>query len=234
MTLALIVLLGFVVEATAGFGATVVTVALAAQLMPIEHVLAVFVPVNLLLSSYLVARYWRLVDLRFLVRRVLPFMGLGVIAGLALFQLRHVGFLRPAFAVFVIVLAAVELFARSARPPSRALAAAATFGAGVIHGLFACGGPLAVYAVGRTIDDKGRFRATLAALWLTFHFVLIGNYVVAGELGLPTLRESARLVPSLLLGLFVGERLHHHVSEARFRQIVMVVLLAAGIALLVN
>jgi uncharacterized protein len=104
----------------------------------------------------------------------------------------------------------------------------------VIHGLFACGGPLAVYAIGREIPDKGRFRATLSALWLSFHGVLITNYVLGGELGAATLRESVLLVPSLILGLVAGERLHALVPQARFRQVVSVILLAAGLALLLR
>jgi uncharacterized membrane protein YfcA len=235
MILAAIVFLGFVVEATAGFGATVVTVSLAAQVLPIDHVLAVFTPVNLVLSGTLAARHRRAVDLRFLARRVLPWMGGGMVLGLALFQVRHLGFLRPAFACFVVVLAAAELLRRRDTPPEplpRAASAGALAGAGVIHGLFACGGPLAVYAIGREIPDKGRFRATLSALWLAFHVVLIVNYTASGVLGPATLKESVWLLPSLLLGLLAGEQLHRRVSERRFRQVVSAILLAAGLALL--
>ena len=238
MTLALagIVFAAFAIEAAAGFGATIVTVTLAAQFLPVERVLAALVPVNLALSSYIVARHWRAVDRRLLVRRILPWMGAGVAVGLALFQLRHLGFLRLAFAAFVVALAAVELWrarhAAAARPLSGAGWAATLLGAGVIHGLFACGGPLAVYAIGRELEDKSRFRATLSALWLVFNAVLIVGYLAGGVVAPSTMRDSAILVPSLVLGIVIGELVHRHVSEARFRVAVHVLLLAAGIALL--
>jgi uncharacterized membrane protein YfcA len=238
LALAAIVLLAFAVEAAAGFGATIVTVTLAAQFLPIERVLAALVPVNLGLSTYIVARHRRAVDARLLGRRILPWMGAGVGVGLALFQLRHLGFLRLAFAVFVVLLAAVELWrARRAAPatPLPAAGWAATLlGAGVIHGLFACGGPLAVYAIGREVADKSRFRATLSALWLIFSAVLVTGYLVGGSLGASTLRDSALLVPSLALGIVAGEWIHHRVSEERFRSGVHLLLLGAGLALLVR
>jgi uncharacterized membrane protein YfcA len=237
IVLALIVFAGVAVGATAGFGAAVVSVSLAAQLRPIDEVLAIFIPVNVLLSAYIVVRYRHAVDVRFLLRRVLPFMGAGVAAGVALFQLRHLGFLKPAFACFVVLLALIEL-ARRGRPPpsplSRTTSAATLAGAGVIHGLFACGGPLAVYAIGREILEKGRFRATLSTLWLIFNVVLVSSYLAGGGIDPATLGESALLCPSLLLGVLAGEQLHDRVSADRFRQVVSLVLLAAGVALLVR
>ena len=236
--LALIVLVAFVIEAAAGFGATIVTVTLAAQFLPIERVLAALVPVNVGLSAYIVLRHRRAVDRRLLVRRVLPWMGAGVLVGLALFQLRHHGFLRTAFAIFVVLLAAIELWrarrAAPARPLPRAGWAATLGAAGVVHGLFATGGPLVVYALGRELDDKARFRATLSALWLVTNAMLVTSYLAAGTLGIATLRDSALLVPSLLLGIVAGEWVHARVSEARFRVVVHLLLLAAGTALLVR
>jgi uncharacterized membrane protein YfcA len=233
---AAIVLAAFAIEAAAGFGATIVTVTLAAQFLPIERVLAALVPVNLGLSSYIVARHWAAVDGRLLFRRILPWMGAGVGVGLALFQLRHLGFLKVAFAVFVVGLAAVELWRARRAAPARPLPgagwAATLFGAGIVHGLFACGGPLAVYAIGREVEDKARFRATLSALWLVFNVVLVAGYVVGGSLGESTLRDSALLVPSLVLGIVAGEFIHHRVSEERFRTGVHLLLLFAGAALL--
>ena len=215
MILVAIVALAFVVEAACGFGATIVTVALAAQLYPVEQVLATFVPVNAALSAIIVLRYRRAVDVRLLARRVLPLMGGGIAVGLALFQLRGLGFLRVALALFIVAVAAWSLWRRrtgAARGANVALVAA-----GVAHGLFATGGPLVVYALAGALPDKTRFRTTLAALWLPFNGVLITNYVLSGELGADTLRGSLLLLPAVPVGLVIGDWLHHRVSAERFR-----------------
>jgi hypothetical protein len=52
---------GFFVEAVAGFGGTVLAVSLGATRWPIATVLAVFLPLNLLLSAYLATRHRRAV-----------------------------------------------------------------------------------------------------------------------------------------------------------------------------
>lgn len=238
IALVLIVLLAFAVEAAAGFGSTVVTVTLAAQIMPVDAVLARFVPVNVLLSLYLVARYRRAVDLRLLARRVLPWMGVGMAAGLAIAHFASPGWVKVAFALFVVVLSALELRALrrggSAAPLGAGTAGGALVGAGVVHGMFACGGPLVVWVVGREVDDKATFRATLSALWLLLNVVLLVGYLLGGQLDGGTLKESALLVAPLAAGIFVGERVHDRLSPARFRAGVFLLLLIAASVLLVR
>lgn len=242
--LAVVVLLAFVVEATAGFGATIVTVTLASHFVPIEEVLAAFLPVNVLLSAYLTLRHWRAVDTRLLLGRVVAWMGPGMGIGIGLFALRGQGWIRTVFAAFVVVLASLELRRALRRgasgdggaPPalSAPVAAASLVGAGVVHGLFACGGPMLVYVVGRELADKARFRATLSAVWLLLNLVLLVTYAVSGTLDAGTLRASATMLVSLVVGLVVGEQLHRRLPERAFRIAVFALLLFAGGALLVR
>ncbi len=232
-----IVLLAFVVESTAGFGATIVTVTLAAQLFPLDTVLAAFVPVNVVLSFLIVVRNVRHVDRSFLVRRVLPWVALGTAAGLALSRFRDAPWIKLVFAAFVVVLSVVELvgLARKREEPVTPLttpvAIAALLSGGVIHGLFACGGPMIVYVVGRTLQEKSAFRATLSALWLVMNLALIVTMVAQGSIGAASLRTSAMMIVPLGLGLAIGNRLHDHVPERTFRVSVFILLLCAALVL---
>lgn len=234
----LIVFVAFVVESAAGFGATVVTVTLGAFLLPLPVVLATFLPVNLGLSTYMTLRYHRFIDRDVLFRRILPLMGLGLVVGLALARLEKASWLKLVFAAFVVLLAARELLSRGAAAPpasptsGRKRTAALLLTAGVIHGIFACGGPLVVYYAGRTLEDKSRFRATLAALWLLLNLIVFASLVQQGTVHGSTLATSALLVAPLALGIVVGERVHARVSETRFRRGVFVLLLVAGLVLL--
>lgn len=244
--LGLVTLLAFVVEATAGFGATIVTVTLAAYFMPIPEVLAALLPANLLLSGYLALKYRRAIDTRLLVRRVgvwmVPGMALGMLPSVLpqLAGLREQGVIRTVFAAFVVALAASELW-RASRPRALAeralpapLAAVALVGAGVVHGLFACGGPMLVYVVGRELTDKARFRATLSAVWLALNLVLVVSYVAEGTISAQSLRGSGVMLASLVGGLVIGEWVHRRLSVERFRLAVFTLLLFAGGALLVR
>lgn len=240
MFLCAVVLLAFVVESAAGFGATIVTVTLGAQLLPLDVVLAAFLPVNVLLSLVLTARNASAVDRPLLLRRILPWMGLGTAIGLVFARFRGAEWIKLVFAGFVIVLALAELIALRAReserrePLPQPVAAGALSLAGVIHGLFACGGPLVVYVVGRSLHDKARFRATLSALWLVMNVVLVATMAFDGSLRRDTLVTSATLIPPLAIGLFIGDRLHRKLDERAFRIAVFVLLLVAAVVLLVR
>ncbi len=238
--LSAVVLVAFIVESAAGFGATVVTVTLGAQLLPLDTVLAAFLPVNVLLSLVLTVQNARAIDRGLLFRKVIPWMGLGTAVGLAFARYRSAEWIKIVFAGFVIVLSLGELIALRARSDERAaplrppVAAVALSTAGVIHGLFACGGPLVVYVVGRSLHDKAAFRATLSALWLVMNVVLVATMAFDGSVGAKSLLTSAWLVPPLLLGLFLGDRLHRRLDERSFRVAVFVLLLVAASVLLVR
>ena len=59
--LAALVAVAFAVEATVGFGSTVLVVTVGAQWLPLEELLAAFVPVSLVLSAVLLGRARRVV-----------------------------------------------------------------------------------------------------------------------------------------------------------------------------
>ena len=240
IVLAAMVFLAFVVEGVAGFGSTVVTLALAAHLLPVQVVVAALLPVNLGMSLWLVARGRREVDVALLGRRVLPWMGLGTLLGLRLHALSGQLALKAVFAVLVALLALLELL-RMARqrvaspaPLRPTLAALGLLAAGVIHGVFATGGPLAVYVIGRSLPDKGGFRATLSALWMALNLILLVAYLRSGEVGAASLGQSAALLPAMLAGGWLGQRLHDRIPLHRFRLAVFLLLLFAGITLLIR
>ncbi|NUP09549.1 MAG: sulfite exporter TauE/SafE family protein [Polyangiaceae bacterium] len=241
IALALIVAFAFAVESALGFGATVVTVALASLVLPIDAILASFVPVNMVLSAILVARGAQSVAWRMLWKGVLPFVAAGLPIGIVVLSRVDERWLKLAFGAFVIVLSAMELFtparadAEPERPIRPALGGAFLALGGMIHGAFGTGGPMVVYVLGRRLgDDKAKFRATLSMLWLSLNTILVGSFVVRGTLTAASLRLSAALLPCLLFGLLAGEIVFRRVSAARFRLFVFVMLALAGAVLVIR
>lgn len=227
--------LAFAVEASIGFGATVVAVTLGALLLPIDVLLPAFVPVNMALSATLFARHRRHVRWDLLGRRVLPYMALGLPAGMLVFSRFGDSGLRRTFGVLVVILSVFELFRMARSHTSAALSPAlervALIAGGVVHGAFATGGPLAVFVSGRVLDDKAEFRATLSVLWLLLNVLLVSGYAIGGRIGAPSLSLGLLLVPSLLAGLAVGEWAHHRIPLRAFRIGVFVLLAVIGAVL---
>jgi len=216
----------------------VIALALGVHLFSVKELLPVFVPLGLVVSTWLALRGRAHVDRRLLLARILPWMGLGLVFGLVVFERASHELLRRVFGGFVVVLAGLEL-SRIARarendpaiPPHGATAA--LLGAGVMHGMFSTGGPLLVWALGRSLAEKRAFRATLACVWLVLGGTLTASYAANDRLDGHTLRATAALVPVLGLALAAGEWAHQRLDERRFRVAVYALLLAAGASSLV-
>jgi uncharacterized membrane protein YfcA len=232
---------GFTVEASIGFGASLVTVTLGMLVIPLGELLPAYLPVNAALSAYLVARYHRQIAWRFLLR-VLLLMGLGLPLGFVAVSRFDAGVLRRTFGVFVAALAGLELLRRRrASEPAREHEAPASIRAfdaavlalgGAVHGAFATGGPMAVYVAGRALPDKASFRASLSLLWLVLNTLLVAAYAARGAVGWVSLERSALLAGSLAAGIFAGEQLHRRVPPTSFRTVVFALLLVGGIVLI--
>jgi uncharacterized membrane protein YfcA len=228
-----VVALSFAVEATTGFGATVIALALGVHLFSLGELLPVFVPLGLFVSSWLALRGRADVDRRLLLARILPWMGLGLAVGLVIFEFASHELLRRVFGAFVVALAGLELAriarARESEPAlSPPAATAALLGAGVMHGMFSTGGPLLVWALGRSLPSKRAFRATLSCVWLVLGTTLTVAYAMNDRLDGQTLRATAALLPVLGVALAAGEWAHQRLDERRFRVLVYALLLGAG------
>jgi uncharacterized membrane protein YfcA len=224
----------FCVEATTGFGATVIAVTLGVHLFPLATLLPVIVPVGVTLSATIAWRQRHHADRGLMLRRILPLMGSGLLLGLAVFERASNESLQRAYGVFVVVVAGLELRRlrrpeRATRPLPRPVAAAALLGAGIIHGLFSSGGPLLVWALGRLGIEKRVFRATLSTVWLVLGLTLTTAYAASGRLDRHSLVATAALLPVLALSLRVGEWAHQRLDEGHFRAAVYALLLAAGL-----
>lgn len=243
----------FAVESAIGFGATVITVALAANFVPIDALLPAFVPVNMILSALIAVRDRRAIDGRTLLARVLPPMLVGLPIGMLALARLDERVLKIAFAVFVVLLSVVEvarllLAERAARPAAEPTAQPAAPGpqraavvadvallvvGGAIHGAFGTGGPMAVYVAAKRLgDDRTRFRATLAALWLLLNTALVTTFAVRGALGASSLETSALLLPGLLVGTLIGTWAHPRIPQRAFRLGVFVLLTGAAAVLI--
>jgi uncharacterized membrane protein YfcA len=232
------VVLAKMVEATVGFGSTIIAIALAAMVFPMDYLLYVVVPLNSVLSSYIVLRYHNWVDRRLLFRTIIPSVGLGMPLGMWLFYLMDTSRLKFGFGVFILAVSIIEL-ARTMRSRDGAVVTTLSgpvgfawlFAGGIIQGLCASGGPLVVYFAGRRITDKRVFRATLSALWLVLNLVIAAGYLVSGKLSAGTARDFLMLVPAVAIGTVAGEWLHGRLNEKTFKLFVFTVLLITGLLL---
>jgi len=233
LILAAIVLGAHLIGGATGFGSAVLSLTLAVHFFPIDFLVPMLIPLNLVLYGYLALRHRAEVERSLLLKRILPLCGLGMPLGWLVFQLGDSQQLKFAFGLFVLALALFEI-ARTLRrsaPADRTSAPGGPLwllGGGVVMGLWVSGGPLIVYWTSYALRDKGRFRATLSALWLLLNLALLVAHLASGRLDLEVARTSALLLPALAVGAAIGEALHGRLGERGFRMLVYLVLAAAG------
>ncbi len=232
--LGVIALAAFATEGAIGFGGTVLAASIGAQFVPLELLLPAFVPLNMVMSSWLLARGFRSIAWRMLAVEVAPMVGLGAAVGLALFHLPAKHVFAFGFGVFVVGLAILQLARPGGRELPKPLQWLLLGLGGVVHGLFGTGGPMIVYVVRRRLADKLAFRSTLAVLWLVLNIALLVNYASAGLYTRTTAKAAAVIALVIVPGLYIGERVHHRLDAGRFERVVWLVLLAAGLVLAIR
>jgi uncharacterized membrane protein YfcA len=81
---------------------------------------------------------------------------------------------------------------------------------------------------------KDHFRASMSAILVALGIVRGLGYWVVGEYTRDVLITVAIALPMMLVGIFIGNRIHTGVSELAFRRLVGVALIVSGLALLMK
>ncbi len=228
-----IVFFAFVTETTVGFGSTILTVTLGAALVELNVLLPAFIPLNVLLSLWIIVKYRSELEHEYILRRILPPVAVGMAVGMALYRLGSPSALLLVFSGFVALMASYELMKEwrgtvSASSLSGWQSLLLLGAGGVVHGIFGSGGPLIVYVASKQLVDKAKFRATLAALWLILNVALLINFQFVGDLTIESFKITLLLLPMLILGILVGDRAHHILPQRLFRVAVWGLLLLAS------
>ena len=107
-------------------------------------------------------------------------------------------------------------------------------GAGIVHGMFVCGGPLLVgYPTGR-IQDKKQFRATISAVWVVLNSIIMFDDIRAGYFNKDLLILLGISAAVLFAGMAIGSVLYKKMSRELFMKITYVLLVISGLSLFIK
>ena len=105
---------------------------------------------------------------------------------------------------------------------------------GVLTGLFGTGGPPIIIWYHLTAADKAVFRGHLMTIFLLMTLVRVPSYIANGLVTAPRLWSSLAVLPAVLLGAWLGHRLHVRISDRLFQLLVCVLLVLLGAMLLIR
>ncbi len=237
--LAVLVAVAYGVQTASGFGSGLILVTIGAHFLDLPTLLALILPLSIFQTGWIAFRHRAHIHRPVLFRRILPLMGLGMALGYVLaFRLAEQSILKQLLGAFVVLLAGRELWLlRTGTPPkagSAATSIAAIFGAGIMHGLYATGGPLLIYGLGRENLERARFRATITVVWFILNIVLVGTFAMEGRYTPDTLAQVGVLGIGLPVGIAAGEKVFSGVSERTFKWGIYGLLALAGIPLMLG
>ena len=240
LILGCLVFFSYTAQAMTGFGSIVIAVTIGSLFFPIRSMLPVLVALNMPLCLWILYKQHQEIDYRFLLRQILPLMSIGVVIGLLVDRLIEGPLLRQIFGGIILAFSIRELLILFSKKEDsvakRGWMLISQFWiliAGLVHGIYASGGPPLVYALSKTSMSRQTFRATLTAVWLVLNGVLLGVYIGDGRFAYNESIQFLFLLPTIPVALWSGEKLHKRVSERSFRITLQGLLALSAAALLV-
>ena len=235
----IIVFLSNIIQCITGFAGTVLAMPFSVMLVgydtakPILNILGIAASIGVLIAER------KSVNKKEFLK-IIAVMFAGIVAGMYLvsFFKGNPSVLYKLLGTVVIVFALVNGIKFIRKKESKELAPVAAYAiliaAGVVHGMFVCGGPLLVTYASMKLKDTKEFRATLSAVWIVLNSVIlfgdIGGGYFSGEVLALTGVSLAVLIGAVWLGNLISKKL----SKNAFLALTYILMLISGISLFVK
>ena len=103
--------------------------------------------------------------------------------------------------------------------------------AGIVHGMYVCGGPLLIGYLTNKTRNKIRFRATISTVWIFLNGIHFVAEILQGMWSMELVRVQLMAVPFLFLGMLIGGMLYRIISQKFFMVLTYVLLMISGVSL---
>lgn len=233
LSAALIVTIAYTVYGLTGFGASIIAIPLLAHFFPLRFAVPLILVFDLFAGLLLGLKSSKHLDRKELVR-LLPFLLIGMAAGVTLLVHASERWLLTILGTFVLSYASWSLLSKAVPAPvSTRWAVPAGMIGGAFTALYGTGGPIYMIYLARRLPDKTVIRATIGVLIFGTALIRLALFSGSGFYTQPGLLPLAfALLPCALLGYLAGSHLHAHMSTQRVVQAVWLLLIVASSSLL--
>ena len=230
----LIVFAAYVVFGISGFGSTLVAVPLLAHIFPLKFVVPFFVILDCV-GAFNMGLRLRADLMRREILLLLPFMAIGILAGVYLLVRVSPELLLGGLGLFVVFFGA-SYVAKSGKGfplPHWSGAPIGLFG-GATSAMFGIGGPIYVFFLAGRKATPTQIRATMPVIFMFTTVARIALFIAAGLYSPAALVAAAALLPVMALGVWTGHHLHLNLSQETVIRVMGVLLVLSGISLIVR
>lgn len=106
--------------------------------------------------------------------------------------------------------------------------------AGLVHGMFVCGGPLLVIYANDKLKDREEFRVTVSSVWIVLNSVIMLTDVKAGYFNPRLFLLLAISVAILFVALKIGNLIFKKMNRKVFMVVTYVLMAISGVSLLIK
>ncbi|MBQ9305712.1 sulfite exporter TauE/SafE family protein [Butyrivibrio sp.] len=232
----LVILLSNIIQGITGFAGTILAMPASLRLVGMRTAVPVLNLLGLLSGIYVFIGNREYINKKVL-KKVVLVMGVTVIAGLFIKKLllSNTRLLYWILGFIVVTIALSGLVKIFRKAPEESLSEPVLnlllLAAGVVHGMYVCGGPLLIAYMTKKIPEKSSFRATISTTWIFLNGIIFLSHIYSGSFTPDVVRSSFISVPFLLGGMFAGSVLYKKMSQSFFVKLTYVLLLISGISL---
>jgi len=216
-----------------GFGTALVAGPLLAQCVPVEKLVPLLAILDFSAATLNVIRYGKRADTNE-IRRLIPWMAMGSLAGVCLLEIGSPSSLLLALGIFAICYGIYSLtgFGVHVQFTQRASIPFGLIG-GVFSALFGSGGFIYAIYLSSRVHGKEEMRITQSTLIGLSTLTRVVLFLIAGVYAdLNIIYLALMLVPAMLAGLAIGKRITTTISRQSFVRAVSAIVLCSGLALI--
>lgn len=235
----IIIFLANIIQGITGFAGTILAMPFSIPVVGYETAKPVLNVLGIIAGIYVVVGDYRKVNVMQL-KKICACMGIGIIVGIRVKNLLkgQQALLYALLGIFVLAIG-IKGLAESigARKEKSAYAGSGRFLlllAGIVHGMFVCGGPLVVGYLSGCTKNKEEFRRTISAVWIILNTMILISDVLSGCYTVDTIRIQTVSVLFLFGGMFAGSVLYKHMSQRVFMVLTYILLCISGVSLLIK
>ena len=233
MMAAPIIFIAYLVRGICGFGSGLIAIPVLSLMFPLPVAVPLVVMLDYLASagqgvSLRLSIQWSEVG-----RLIVPAL-IGVSAGLVIFHRVDAELLTRFLGGFVVLYALYALWGPEMPRASSWWALPAAVSGGAIGTLFGTGGPFYVSYLKARQLDKTVFRATFACIFILDGAARVTGYVSTSVVDIQLLVLLAMSLPVMILGMYLGGKIHTSLSAEVFTRAISVLLLVSGASLMLR
>ncbi len=235
---ALIIFLGQVVYAALGFGSAMISITLLSLVFgDLSQVIPYFLLLCVPTEIAVVFKNRKSIEFGF-VKRFVIFLFLGLLIGSYLLKYTIPKHPVLYLGIIICIVALYFLFFEEKLSftfkKNGVAGKVLSFITGILGGVYGISGPPIIIFLKGLKLDKTAFRATILSIFFSMSVLRTIIYTFLGLYNLKIIFTAILTMPFVLLGLYLGNKIHLSVPEGKFKKITALVLLINGIILVIK